>query len=290
MNPIFSIGIESLWDEVSHMPTGGVWWMNTDRQEDAISLLNQTLSAQAEGAKVAVVSMGENPNNLIKLKGNSGPRSISLFAMQDSPDSLYFMRRDLLCTLEPNNYFIILVCSHNAWKNIHTDKLLDWVKKSQKWAKYYHCTLLVLSPGNNADAQTSLLLGAYRSLSGLASLRYQGDSQLLDISYWANEKGVSARQQLLITHNDNGWQLSQDEIANVQPRSDEKEVLSNIAILEGAPALSEHWSLFDSNDAVFNAARTAQAATVIFSLSQNSQIEQLARFTHTLRRQRGSAL
>ncbi|MGO3414430.1 MAG: BcsE family c-di-GMP-binding protein, partial [Kluyvera intermedia] len=130
MNPIFSIGIESLWDEVSHMPTGGVWWMNTDRQEDAISLLNQTLSAQAEGAKVAVVSMGENPNNLIKLKGNSGPRSISLFAMQDSPDSLYFMRRDLLCTLEPNNYFIILVCSHNAWKNIPTDKLLDWVKKS----------------------------------------------------------------------------------------------------------------------------------------------------------------
>ncbi|VFS61845.1 cellulose biosynthesis protein BcsE [Kluyvera cryocrescens] len=33
MNPIFSIGIESLWDEVSHMPTGGVWWMNTDRHE-----------------------------------------------------------------------------------------------------------------------------------------------------------------------------------------------------------------------------------------------------------------
>ena len=179
MNPIFSIGIESLWDEVSHMPTGGVWWMNTDRHEDAVSLLNQTLSAQADGAKVAVVNMGENPNNLIELKDNSGPKDISLFTMQDSPDSLYFMRRDLLCTLEPTHYLIILVCSHNAWKNIPTEKLLDWVKKSQKWAEYYHCTLLVLSPGNNADAQTSLLLGAYRSLSGLASLRYQGDSQLL---------------------------------------------------------------------------------------------------------------
>ena len=67
-------------------------------------------------------------------------------------------------------------------------------------------------------------------------------------------------------------------------------MLSNIVILEGAPALSEHWTLFDTNDAVFNAARTAQAATVIFSLSQNSQIEQLARYIHTLRRQRGSAL
>lgn len=290
MNPIFSIGIQSLWDEVSHMPAGGVWWVNTDRHEDAVSLLNQTLSAQSNDARVAVVSMGENPNNIIKIKEKSGPKKVLLFNMQDSQNGLYFMRRDLLCTLEPRHYLVILVCSHNAWKNMPGDKLLDWVKKSQAWAKYYQCTLLVLNPGNNADAQTSLLLGEYRSLSGLASLRYQGDSQLLDISYWANEKGVSARQQLLIQQNDNGWHLAQNEVANVQPRSDEKEVLSNINILEGAPALSEHWTLFDTNDGVFNAARTAQAATVIFSLSQNSQIEQLARYIHTLRRQRGSAL
>ena len=130
--------------------------------------------------------MGENPNNLIELKDNSGPKKIALFAMQDSQNGLHFMRRDLLCTLEPKDYFVILLCSHNAWGNISGKKLLDWVNKSQQWAKYYHCTLLVLSPGNNADALTSLLLGEYRSLSGLASLRYQGDSQLLDISYWAN--------------------------------------------------------------------------------------------------------
>lgn len=290
MNPIFSLGIQSLWDELSHMPAGGVWWMNTDRHEDAVSLLNQTLAAQAESAKVAVVSMDENPNEIISLSENRGPKKISLFTMRNSENSLYFMRRDLLCTLEPNDYFVILLCSHNAWKNIPADKIHDWVNKSQRWAKYYHCTLLVLSPGNKADALTSLLLSEYRSLSGLANLRYQGDSQLLDISFWSNEKGVSARQQLLIKENDQGWHLAQDELANVQPRSDEKEVLSNIAILDGAPALSEHWTLFDTNDSVFNAARTAQAATVIFALSKNSQVEQLARYIHTLRRQRGSAL
>lgn len=290
MNPIFSLGIQSLWDEVSHMPTGGVWWINTDRHEDAVSLLNQTLSAQPDSAHVAVVGMGGNPNDHIELRDNSGPKKIALFTMQDSQNGLHFMRRDLLCTLEPKDYFVILLCSHNAWENISGKKLLDWVNKSQQWAKYYHCTLLVLSPGNNADALTSHLLGEYRSLSGLANLRYQGDSQLLDISYWANEKGVSARQQLLIKQNDNGWHLAQEEVANVQPRSDEKEVLSNINILEGAPPLSEHWTLFETNDAVFNAARTAQAATVIFSLNQNSQVEQLAHYIHTLRRQRGSAL
>lgn len=61
-------------------------------------------------------------------------------------------------------------------------------------------------------------------------------------------------------------------------------------MLEGAPPLSEHWSLFDNNEALFEEARTTQAATVIFSLTQNNQIENLARQIHALRRQRGSAL
>ncbi|WP_170950043.1 BcsE family c-di-GMP-binding protein, partial [Enterobacter hormaechei] len=30
MDSIFSIGIQSLWDELRHMPVGGVWWVNTD--------------------------------------------------------------------------------------------------------------------------------------------------------------------------------------------------------------------------------------------------------------------
>ncbi|MGU0016056.1 BcsE family c-di-GMP-binding protein [Escherichia coli] len=46
MDPVFSIGISSLWDELRHMPAGGVWWFNVDRHEDAISLANQTIASQ----------------------------------------------------------------------------------------------------------------------------------------------------------------------------------------------------------------------------------------------------
>lgn len=56
MDPVFSIGISSLWDELRHMPAGGVWWFNVDRHEDAISLANQTIASQAETAHVAVIS------------------------------------------------------------------------------------------------------------------------------------------------------------------------------------------------------------------------------------------
>lgn len=290
MTPIFSIGIKSLWDEVSHMPTGGVWWINIDRHEDAISLLNQTLSAQQSDAQVAVVCMGKEPKKIITLDENSGPKKITLFSMQDNENSLYFMRRDLLCSIDPTHFLVVVLCSNNAWNNIPPEKFHDWLSKSNKWVKYHNCTLLILNPGKNSDAQTSRLLSEYGALAGLASLRYQGDSQLFDIAFWANEKGVSSHQQLLIKQNINGWELAQEDLVNVQPRTDEKEVLSNISFLEGAPPLSEHWAVFDTNDAVFNAARTAQAATVIFVLGQNSQIDQLARYIHTLRRQRGTTL
>ncbi|WP_261797712.1 BcsE family c-di-GMP-binding protein, partial [Klebsiella pneumoniae] len=84
---------------------------------------------------------------------------------------------------------------------------------------------------------------------------------LFDIAWWGSEKGISARQQLIVLQDENGWQLAQDEETVVQPRSDEKVILSNLRVLEGAPALSEYWTLFDTNDAVFNAGRMAQAAT-----------------------------
>lgn len=78
MDSVFSIGISSLWDELRQMPAGGVWWVNTDRPEDAISLANQTIASQQETAKVAVICMGDDPNKLIKLDHNHGPEKNSV--------------------------------------------------------------------------------------------------------------------------------------------------------------------------------------------------------------------
>lgn len=290
MDPVFSLGIQSLWDEVSHMPLGGVWWMNVERRDDAVNLLNQTIAAQASDAKIAIITMGEKPHTIVKLNDSHGPEKIRLFTMPKNENGLYSMRRDLLCSLEPAGYLFILLCADNTWQNIPAERLRSWLNSAQRWAEYYHCSLLVLNPGNNIDAQLSLLLSEYRALSGLASLRFQGDSHLFDIAFWGNEKGVSARQQLRVKYHDKLWKLAEEEEAVVQPRSDEKDVLSTKVALEGAPPLSEYWSVFDTNDAVFNASRSAQAATIIFSVEQTSQIEQLAHYIHTLRRQRGSAM
>lgn len=290
MEPIFSIGIESLWDELRHMPAGGVWWVNTDRQQDAIILINQTLAAQNKDAQVAAIGMGQDLRKIIKLDKEYGPDKIRIFTMPNHNNSLYFFTRDLLCSFEPENYLLILLGENNAWQNISAPDLQHWLERTHAWAKYHKCSLLVINPGSNNDKQSSILMSEYRSLFGLASLRYRNDMYLYDVAWWCNEKGISARQQLVLNHHQGRWQLAQQEEASVQPRSDEKRILSNVAVLEGAPPLSEHWTLFDTNEALFEEARSSQAATLIFTLARNNQIDNIARQVHTLRRQRGSGL
>ena len=56
---VYTLGISSLWDEVCHMPVGGVVAFNVDRYADAVSLMNQTLESQAQDSKVAAIVMGK---------------------------------------------------------------------------------------------------------------------------------------------------------------------------------------------------------------------------------------
>lgn len=290
MEPIFSLGITFLWDELSHMPTGGVWWLDVGRRDDAITLINQTISKQKEQDNIAVITMGEKPKKIIKLDALHGPKKIDLFSMPNSYNGLNCMPQDLMCSVNPKNYLFILLSSDNVWENIPSASLLRWIHSIGRWTKRHNCSLLFVNVGNNIDKQFSLLINEHRSLSGLASLRAQTDIHRYDVAFWCNEKGVTADQQLDVQWHKQSWQVVENVENTPQPRSDEKRVMSHIAVLEGAPALSENWQLFENNEQLFVAARSAQAATIIFSLTQNSQINSIARQIHALRRQRGSAL
>ena len=122
MDNVFTLGISSLWDEVCHMPVGGVWWLNVNRYADAVSLFNQTLAAQAKNSHVAALVMGNKPKDIISLDHIHGPDNIALFTLPNRPQALEEIHRDLVCSLEPGNYLFILLCAENAWQNINNEK------------------------------------------------------------------------------------------------------------------------------------------------------------------------
>lgn len=290
MAPIFSVGIRSLWDELRHMPTGGVWWVNTERYEDAVRLASSTISAQKNDAKVAFVSMGVAPKKILAPLSTNGPDEILLYKAQNTKNSLYSLLSDLSCNIKPRHYLIIFLLQDNFFSTAQSESTHKISNDLYRQCKKHQCTLLVINPGTRSDDQYSALVNAHRSLNGLASLRPQNDGWCFDVAFWCNEKGVSARQQLAVNWHQDQWALCESVPSDPQPRSDEQSIFSHRAVLEGAPPLSEHWRLFDTNQALFDAAHAAQAATVIFSLDSNRDVESIAHDLHALRRQRGSAL
>jgi len=144
------------------MPAGGVWWVNADREEDAINLVNHTLAAQHKKTRAALITMGHDPNKIINLEAGHGPDKIHLFTMPNHENGLSFFTRDLLSAIEPQHYFLVLLCANNVWQNISVDNLRSWLEKIDAWAKYHECTLLIVNPGNNNDKQYSFLMGKRR--------------------------------------------------------------------------------------------------------------------------------
>lgn len=289
MNQVFPLGIHSLWRELRDMPAGGIWWINTGTQEDTVMLINETLFAQASDARIAVLTSDNVIKNQLTLS-QSGPEIVKLFKFNPTRAGFKTLQNDLLCSLPPEKYLFIIPCADEVWDLFSAPELRQWLQKINRWAHYYGCSFLIINCGPKSEKRTSLLINEYRGLNGLSTLQNLGGDYRLEVAFWCNDHGVSAQQCIDLDFVDGHLhQRTRDNMAP-QPVNDSRQILSHVAVLEGAPALSEHWSLFEDNEALFNAARTAQAATIIFSLTQNNQIERLATMVHTLRRLRGSAL
>ncbi|BDH44164.1 protein BcsE [Salmonella enterica subsp. enterica serovar Choleraesuis] len=271
------------------MPAGGIWWVNTERQEDLFTFVNETLAAQAQNSHVAVLMSDGIIRNHLAFT-TSGPETVQLFSLKPTKSSLESLQSDLLCSRSPENYLFILACHETLWDVYSAPQLRRWLQKLNRWAQHYRCSFLIVNNGRATDRFTSLLINEYRGLDGLATLQFLGEKFRLDVEFWCNDSGVSAQQHIMLDYKNGSWSQMNESTSAPQPLNDTRQILSHIGVLEGAPALSEHWKLFENNDALFNAARTSQAATIVFQLSQNSQIEQMATMIHTLRRQRGSAL
>ncbi|MBJ3814278.1 cellulose biosynthesis protein BcsE [Shimwellia pseudoproteus] len=290
MRSVFSLGIRLLPDELSRIPAGGIWWINTDRQEDATSLVNTTLAQQPPDTRCALVTMDQPPDNVIASELINGPDKIFLFSMPSQIKALNAFTSDLSKNINPDHLFIILLLSGEFCENSNNDKLMTWLTITSGWAADNAASILVINPVNNLDSQTARLMGKYRALSGLADVHFLGDCHQYNVLWWCNDKSITGRQQLSISYRDGHWDMLDSEDHTPQNHSDDAQILSHIDVLDGAPALSEHWTLFQTNNALFTEARSAVAATIIFSVNQVSQVEHAARAVHTLRLQRGSAL
>lgn len=286
-NSLFTLGIDALQEELSHMPAGGVFWLNVESEKDAVSLINQMIISQDAFAKVSVIAPSNVLSDEIIFQKKAGPELIRLFSMPESGEKLGILSRDLMCSINPSETFFIALFPENAFDKTDDQILRSDLASLVAWAIEHQCSLLLINTGTFINKQYSLLLNAHQSISGLARLM---NNHHYDVAFWCNERGVTAGQRLALQYQDNVWQVIYDTHSAPHHYGDENIIISHIDVLEGAPELSENWRRYDSNEKVFESASLANAATVIFYFSQQNQIIELTRYIHTLRIQRGNAL
>ncbi|HEF7270612.1 TPA: cellulose biosynthesis protein BcsE [Yersinia enterocolitica] len=291
MSRSFSLGVRKIWDELAVMQAPGFYWVNIERQVDANLFCQQLIRSQPENTRAALICSGQKPENLLSNVAHSGPSKLPLFTLPAQKNALKYLTHDLMRSLRPQQRLFILFAPANLWQTFTSEEMQQWLQHIQQWLEAQNCTLLVICHSTGINKIKNQLVSQHRYLQGLANLQWQQDNAQYVVSWWSTAKGVTANQLVLLEADEQGWSMA-DEVQQALPqsRNDEHLYLAETSILEGAPPLSTHWQLLESNTALAQRAMTAHAATLIFALNQSEQIDEMAHQIHNIRRQRGNTV
>ncbi len=289
MTQSFSLDVTQIWGALSTMQSPGFYWINSDRQIDAEQFCRQIITALPADARAALIYQGEQPKLL--LKSPVSVKRLPLFTLPEKKAALLHLTSDLMRSLKTTKRLFILLTHSIFWTTFNTEETQRWIQVTNEWLNIEQSTLLILNHGPHAAQLKNQLLSQHRFLNGLSRLHWQEDSLQYMISWWATESGLTANQTLIIQKDSPNWIIQ----PNNQPQStllshDEFLYLADRRVLEGTFPPSENWHLLDNNQLLSQKAEHAQAATLIFSLYDSNQINELARQIHCLRRQCGNAL
>lgn len=284
----FTLGIEQVQNELIEMQPPGCYWLTVNRPEDARRLARQVMGAQQA---LTLISAGEKPQSLLEPALSSGPARIPFYSLAEKRRALLDLPEDLARILSAKPRLILFFNDFSYIEKLSPTELISWIKKINKTLAARNCCLLIMTSGSGVNNLRQTLLSSFRQLNGLAHLEYQQDSWNYRVSWWCHNQRLMADRALRLTAAMTGFAAIRDDEQNTPlTLNDEAVCIAERQVLEGAPPLSSHWQLFDSNEMVTSRAQQADSATVIFCLNHNDEIRALAQDVHSLRRARGAAL
>lgn len=289
-----TLAIRHLRDEQMYLRQGGLYWVMVDQAGDAAVLAGQCLAAMPAATQATLLCCGHSSQALANgLAADAGPAELGLFDIAESAMGLALksMVGELTRAVAAPGNLVVLMLPASAWQSDIAPGLRHWCESLRRWLARRQSTLLLISHGQ-APGLHERLLRLNETLSGLAQLYRRDGGIRYQLHYWHSELGVCSGQELELDQDDQGFLLSAAEQASPQltHTDDQRIYLTQRAVLEGSPALSDQWRLFDQRDELLLQARQARAASVIVAIDSNQQVEDLARQLHDLRERCGSGL
>lgn len=291
-----SLAIDGLQPEFQRLRKGGVYWVACHRSGDAQALCCQMLAGLAPQATCALVSAGLAVEPMLAAfdSGATGSGQLRTFLLPpaDVVRALPVFD-DEIGRAWRNGWpeLAILLTPVSAPGALDDAALRAVLARLHAGACGQGGRLLWITYGESATLAPRVLPFC-DLLSGFARIYPDQGALRHHLHYWATESGVQAAREFVLAETSTGWRV---EPASVRlPFTDDAgDVFLELAqgeVLEGAPALSPDWRVFPDWSALVAAAMTAQAASVMFAIHGNSQVDELAESLYALRRRRGAAL
>jgi cellulose biosynthesis protein BcsE len=298
-----SLAIAQLPAEFQQLRSGGLYWVASERLADAEGLAVQLVAGNPELPLAGLIAAGTPAQALLERLG-AGRGPAELRAYQASAARVPRLLADLPLELQRGTRgrraaLWVVLAPHTGWSGLSDARLQAWCTRLARWALQHQSTVVLLSHGDSAGLGARLQPLNNR-IDGLAQLYpAQGELNYL-LHFWMNPLGVVAAREfgLQWQRGDDGHQqLVLPPQAQQQPlatfehdANDHRLYLADKEVLEGAPPLSDQWQVHDGWPALLSRANRAQAASVLFAIHGNSQVDALAEAIYRLRRERGNAL
>lgn len=290
----FSLAVRGFADEQLLMRQGGLYWVAVDRTRDAEALALQGVLALPAQHRASLLWCGYYPEPVAEaLDQRSGPGELRLFEVPEAliRPALKSLPSELRRAATVPGSLLLLMLPATAWQTFDAAQLRQWCEGLRRWLREQRCTLLVLCHGQAPQLHIELIR-LNEQLSGLAQLYRHDGGVRYQSHFWHNDLGVCGAREFELDLQASGFGLTQAEQAiPVTIRTDDQRLyLAQRAVLEGAAALSEQWSVFDRRIDLLQQAAQARAASVIVAIESDQQVEALARELYALRERCGTAL
>ncbi|PKE28671.1 cellulose biosynthesis protein BcsE [Rahnella sp. AA] len=299
----FSLGMKQFWDGLAQMQAQGLYWVNADSQDAAYRLCGQALEAQQGEVPVSVFFPQHNlvctdeenrlaADDILLTHLKLHQKKTFYYQLAKGKKALLALAADINRLPNHAASLMILLLPASSWQEVNDKHFARWLSEMRTSVNNKGATLLIICYGAGINSVKTQLHLYHRNIYGVADLKTDVEPNQWGISWWHDNLGVEANTLYPLTARQIGWEIQKNAPSSLseQTGDDQWMLLAQRSVLEGAPALSERWFLFDDNQALAERAAHARSATVIFALSGSDEVDVLARQIHRLRIQRGNGL
>ncbi len=295
MSSLLGVPIDGLPAESLRLREGGLYWLACDGVDSADALGSRLLASATGVAHAVVVSLGRSPQPMLDaLAPDEGPLACSPYRVPTirAEAAFHDLAAELARAAARDTRFCLVQFPAELAGVAGDAALSKWCRRLGGWADSNACTVVLLCHGEVATL-TPRLQPLNRSVAGVAQLfPHRGWLQYL-IHYWSSEIGVVAHREHAVEWHEGALRCVEGEIGDERLPTDSSDrflFLGEGAVIDGAPPLSASWHLYDNRSTLMARALQATAATVMFALARNTDVDELACVLFRLRRERGPLL